>query len=171
MAGEYPEPAMMRGHVVMRQESSEQWHFLSSPSAEALEQLDSSSKGLSGDEARRRHLRDAHLFLKPKSRLSTYELLFRQFTSPIIILLLAAAGLAFFLADPTDTAIIRRSAGRAEDVRQHIEVCLYGDQRELRQYVQHGRGVAISALSPPAAQANIIDQSPDRRSGNDHRRR
>ena len=54
----------------------------------------------------RRHLRDAHLLLKPKSRLSTYELLFRQFTSPIILILLVAAGLAFFLADRTDTAII-----------------------------------------------------------------
>ena len=91
---------------MIRQESSDQWHFWSSPSAEALKQLDSDSKGLSGDEARRRHLRDAHLLLKPKSRLSTYKLLFRQFTSPIILILLAAAGLAFFLADPTDTAII-----------------------------------------------------------------
>jgi len=97
---------MGRGHVLMRQESSDQWHFWSSPSAEALQQLDSGSKGLSGDEARRRHLRDAHLLLKPKSRLSTYELLFRQFTSPIILILLGAAGLAFFLADRTDTAII-----------------------------------------------------------------
>ena len=91
---------------MIRQESSDQWHFWSSPSAAALQELDSSSKGLSGDEARRRHLRDAHLLLKPKSRLSTYELLFRQFTSPIILILLAAAGLAFFLADTTDTAII-----------------------------------------------------------------
>jgi Mg2+-importing ATPase len=90
----------------MRQESSDQWHFWSSPSAEALKQLDSGSKGLSGDEAQRRHLRDAHLLLKPKSRLSTYELLFRQFTGPIMLILLAAAGLAFFLADRTDTGII-----------------------------------------------------------------
>ena len=75
---------------MIRQESSDQWHFWSSPSAEVLKQLDSGSKGLSGDEARRRHLRDAHLLLKPKSRLSTYELLFRQFTSPIILILLAA---------------------------------------------------------------------------------
>ena len=90
----------------MRQELSGRWNFWSSSSAEALEHLDSGSKGLSSDEARRRHLRDAHLLLKPKSRLSTYELLFRQFTSPIILILLAAAGLAFFLADRTDTAII-----------------------------------------------------------------
>ena len=106
MAGEYPSPAMEREHGLTRQESSGQWYFWSSPSAEVLERLDSSPKGLSGDKARRRHLRDAHLLLKPKSRLSTYELLFRQFTSPIILILLAAAGLAFFLADPTDTAII-----------------------------------------------------------------
>jgi len=54
--------------------------FWSSPSAEALKQLGSGSKGLSGDETRRRHLRDAHLLLKPKSRLSTYEL--RAWASP-----------------------------------------------------------------------------------------
>lgn len=90
----------------MRQESSGQWHFWSSSSAETLERLNSGSKGLSGDEARRRHLCDAHLRLKPKSRLSTYELLARQSTSPMILILLAAAWLAFFLADPTDTAII-----------------------------------------------------------------
>src|ERR1043165_6079898 len=106
MAGSYPHPAMEWGHVLMPQESYGQWEFWSSPPAEALEQLDSDSKGLSSDEARRRHLRDAHLLLKPKSRLSTYELLFRQFTSPIILILLVAAGLSFFLADRTDTTII-----------------------------------------------------------------
>lgn len=85
---------------------SPRWSFWSRPSAEALQQLETVLGGLSGDEARRRHLRDAHLRLKPKSRLSTYELLGRQFTSPIILILLVAAGLAFFLADRTDTAII-----------------------------------------------------------------
>ena len=85
---------------------SHAWSFWSSPSTEVLQQLETLPQGLSGDEARRRHLRDAHLLLKPKSRLSTYELLFRQFTSPIILILLVAAGLAFFLADRTDTAII-----------------------------------------------------------------
>ena len=78
---------------MIRLESSDQWNFWSSPLAEALKQLDSGFKGLSGDEARRRHLRDAHLLLKPKSRLSSYELLIRQFTSPIILILLGAAGL------------------------------------------------------------------------------
>ena len=53
---------------------SHTWSYWSSPSAEALEQLDLSSNGLSGDAARWRHLRDAHLLLNPKSRLSTYEL-------------------------------------------------------------------------------------------------
>ena len=85
---------------------SPRWSFWSHPSAEVLQQLETVLGGLSGDEARRRHLRDAHLRLKPKSRLSTYELLGRQFTSPIILVLLVAAGLAFFLADRTDTAII-----------------------------------------------------------------
>ena len=42
------------------------------------------------ERAERCLLRDAHLLLKPKSRLSTYELLFRQFTSPLPPLFLAA---------------------------------------------------------------------------------
>ncbi len=85
---------------------SDAWSFWSRPSAEVMQQLETIPQGLSGDEARRRHVCDAHLLLKPKSRLSTYQLLFRQFTSPIILILLGAAGLAFFLADRTDTAII-----------------------------------------------------------------
>ncbi|MCX5722450.1 MAG: magnesium-translocating P-type ATPase [Nitrospirae bacterium] len=85
---------------------SDAWSFWSRPSAEVMQQLETVPQGLSGDEARRRHVRDAHLLLKPKSRLSTYQLLFRQFTSPIILILLGAAGLAFFLADRSDTAII-----------------------------------------------------------------
>ena len=85
---------------------SSRWSFWSRPSAEVLQQLETVLGGLSGNDARQRHLRDAHLRLKPKSRLSTYELLCRQFTSPIILILLVAAGLAFFLADRTDTAII-----------------------------------------------------------------
>ena len=96
-------------HTLPREELSYHvWYleFLEQPIGRGFQQLDAGPKGLSGDEARQRHLRDAHLLLKPKSRLSTYELLFRQFTSPIILILLVAAGLAFFLADRTDTAII-----------------------------------------------------------------
>ena len=85
---------------------SQTWSFWSRSPAEVLQQLETVPQGLFGDEACRRHLREAHLLLKPKSRLSTYELLFRRFTSPIILILLAAAGLAFFLANQTDTAII-----------------------------------------------------------------
>jgi P-type Mg2+ transporter len=85
---------------------SQTWSFWSRSPAEVLQQLETVPQGLSGDEARRRHLRDAHLLLKPKSRFSTCELLLRQFTSPIILILLVAAGLAFFLADRSDTAII-----------------------------------------------------------------
>ncbi|MDH4186741.1 MAG: cation-transporting P-type ATPase, partial [Nitrospira sp.] len=85
---------------------SDPWSFWSSQPAQALQQLETVALGLSSDEARRRHLRDAHLLLKPKSRLSTCELLVRQFASPIILILLGAAGLAFFLADRSDTAII-----------------------------------------------------------------
>ena len=84
---------------------SHPWSFWSRPSAEVLQQLETVPWGLSDDEARLRR-RGAHLLLKPKRRLSTYELLVRQFTGPIIFILLVAAGPAFFLADRTDTAII-----------------------------------------------------------------
>jgi Mg2+-importing ATPase len=74
--------------------------------AEVLQQLETSLKGLPTDEARRRHDEHASDLLKPRRRSSDLVLFLSQFGSPLILILLVAAGLAFFLADRTDTAII-----------------------------------------------------------------
>ena len=54
---------------------------------------------------RHRHDEYASDRLNPRRRSSDLDLLLSQFASPIILILLAAAGLSFFLADRTDTAI------------------------------------------------------------------
>lgn len=74
--------------------------------ADVLQQLDTSLQGLTSEEARRRHGEYASDLLKPRRRSSDLGLLLSQFSSPIILILLVAAGLSFFLADRSDTAII-----------------------------------------------------------------
>jgi Mg2+-importing ATPase len=80
--------------------------FWSRSGAEVVQQLETSLKGLPTDEARRRHHEYASDLLKPRRRSSDLVLFLSQFASPLILILLVAAGLAFFLADRTDTAII-----------------------------------------------------------------
>ena len=53
------------------------------------------------------------------------------------------------------------------DLREHAEICIHGDQREFRQYVQHGRRVAVFALPAVTAEANPIDERIDGHSRND----
>lgn len=80
--------------------------FWNRSGAELLQQLESSLNGLTPDEARRRHDECASDPLKPRRRSSDLVLFLSQFGSPLILILLVAAGLAFFSADRTDTAII-----------------------------------------------------------------
>ena len=80
--------------------------FWSSSVPEILRQLGSAPEGLTSDEARQRLTRlDANL-LKPRKRTDALVLLLAQFKSPIILILLFATGLSFFLQDPTDAVII-----------------------------------------------------------------
>ena len=58
-----------------------------------------------------------------------------------------------------------------QDLRQHAQVRLHGHQRQLRQHVQHGRGLAVPAVPAAAAQADPADQPADRLPGDDHRQR
>lgn len=80
--------------------------FWSVPSNELLQRLQTTSQGLTGDEARERLIRYGSNLLKPKKRSDAPTLLLAQFKSPIILILLFAAGLSFFLHDPTDALII-----------------------------------------------------------------
>ncbi len=80
--------------------------FWSIPAADLLKQLETTPQGLTEAEARERLKRYGANSLTPPKQTRTLSLLLSQFTSPIILILLVAAGLSFFLRDPTDTLII-----------------------------------------------------------------
>jgi len=80
--------------------------FWSVPAAEMLRQLRSTPEGLSGEEARQRLARYGANLLKPRKRSDPFTLLLSQFKSPIILILLFATGMSFFLHDPVDASII-----------------------------------------------------------------
>ena len=58
------------------------------------------------DEAQQRLLRYGSNLLKPKKKSDALTLLLAQFKSPIILILIFAAGLSFFLRNPIDAVII-----------------------------------------------------------------
>ena len=62
--------------------------------------------GLTGAEARQRLARYGTNLLKPPKRSDVFTLLLAQFKSPLILILLFATALSFFLHDPVDAFII-----------------------------------------------------------------
>jgi P-type Mg2+ transporter len=80
--------------------------FWSVSSAEMLQALETTSAGLSSDEVKRRLASYGANRLRPKKRSDVPTLLLAQFKSPIILILLFATGLSFFLRDPVDAFII-----------------------------------------------------------------
>jgi Mg2+-importing ATPase len=75
-------------------------------SADLLTALGSSPAGLAGHDALRRLARDGPNTLRPRAGTTRLALLIRQFTSPIVLILLAATGLSAILGDWVDAAII-----------------------------------------------------------------
>ena len=80
--------------------------FWSLPLAEMLQQLQTATEGLTGNEARQRLARYGSNLLKPPKRSDVFTLLLAQFKSPLILILFFATGLSFFLHDPVDAFII-----------------------------------------------------------------
>ncbi len=80
--------------------------FWSIAAAELLQQLQTTPQGLTSDEARQRFIRYGANLLKPKKRSNTLTLLLSQFKSPLILILIFAVGLSFFLHDPVNAGII-----------------------------------------------------------------
>jgi Mg2+-importing ATPase len=80
--------------------------FWSVPSIELLQQLQTTPQGLMSDEVQQRLLRYGSNLLKPKKKSDALTLLLAQFKSPIVLILIFAAGLSFFLHDPMDATII-----------------------------------------------------------------
>jgi P-type Mg2+ transporter len=80
--------------------------FWSVSASEVLPQLGTTKEGLSSEEATQRLARYGSNLLKPQARSNTLTLLLGQFKNPIILLLLLATGLSFFLHDPVNALII-----------------------------------------------------------------
>jgi Mg2+-importing ATPase len=80
--------------------------FWSLSTAQAMQQLDSTPRGLSSAEASRRLARYGPNRLARRTQSGAVAMLLHQFTSPIILLLLFSAGLSFFLGERTDALII-----------------------------------------------------------------
>jgi len=80
--------------------------FWSLTPGDLLRLLESSEHGLPGEEAQARLVRCGPNVLRPRRRAGMAALFFSQFTSPIILILVFAACLAFFLGQHTDAVII-----------------------------------------------------------------
>jgi Mg2+-importing ATPase len=80
--------------------------FWSLATAALLNAMGTNPEGLSVEEAERRRIRFGANLLKARKKSDALTLLALQFKSPIILLLLFAAGLSFFLRDRTDALII-----------------------------------------------------------------
>jgi len=80
--------------------------FWSLPTPQLLERLKATSQGLTSSQAQRRLAECGANVLTKQKRSGAFTLLIAQFKSPIILILLCAAGLSVFLHDKTDALII-----------------------------------------------------------------
>jgi P-type Mg2+ transporter len=80
--------------------------FWSIPVEELLDRLQSRPGGLSSEEARERHRETISMRLQTHRQIQPMWLLFAQFRSPIVLILLFAATVSLFLSDPVDALII-----------------------------------------------------------------
>jgi Mg2+-importing ATPase len=96
------------GNIIMSDKSSKATPvtFWSIPVVELLEHLHVTPDGLTSKEARARLVRYGSNLLKPKKRSDTLTLLLNQFKSPVILILIFATGLSFFLQNVTDALVI-----------------------------------------------------------------
>jgi Mg2+-importing ATPase len=80
--------------------------YWSVPTSEVFQRLQATSKGLTEDEARNRLKKYGSNLLTPKKKSDALTLLLTQFKSPIILILIFAGGLSFFLGDAVNALII-----------------------------------------------------------------
>lgn len=80
--------------------------FWSQPASDLLQELATSPQGLTGEEAGKRLAQYGPNLLTARKKTDALTQLLGQFKSPIILILLFAAVLSFFLGDPTDAIII-----------------------------------------------------------------
>ena len=87
----------------MLQRSSAFWSL---PASSLLEAVQTDRQGLTSIEARQRLQRYGHNLLRAKKTTGALTLLLAQFKSPLIVILILAAFLSFFLHEPVDATII-----------------------------------------------------------------
>jgi P-type Mg2+ transporter len=80
--------------------------FWSVPINEIYQEIDSSTEGLTTNEAIKRLKMYGHNVPKSESRYTLLSLLFNQFKSPILLIFIFSAILSYFLQDPNDSIII-----------------------------------------------------------------
>jgi Mg2+-importing ATPase len=80
--------------------------FWEKPAADLLAELQASTDGLTGAEANRRLARYGPNTLRAGKRTNALALILRQFKSPIVLILIAAAAVSLFLGDHVDAGII-----------------------------------------------------------------
>ncbi|MFN0315486.1 MAG: magnesium-translocating P-type ATPase [Burkholderiales bacterium] len=80
--------------------------YWSLSAAQLLRELETSTGGLSAVEGRKRLAIFGPNALKPHSRTPAVRLFLRQFSSPLVLILVFAAGVSLFVQDWTDAAII-----------------------------------------------------------------
>lgn len=90
--------------MATRQDGGTPWHTLDADTA--LAQLASSREGLTTDEAKRRLERYGPNRIEVTAPASAWSILVAQFRSVVMLLLVAAAGLAFALGDTADASAI-----------------------------------------------------------------
>jgi Mg2+-importing ATPase len=89
-----------------RQDGLGQPSFWSVPASDILQRLQTTSKGLTDDEAGRRLKQYGSNLLTPKKRSDAPALLLAQFKSPVVLILIFAGGLSLFLGDSVNALII-----------------------------------------------------------------
>lgn len=87
----------------MDSRSTPYWNL---PLAELVQRLQTTPQGLRSEEARSRFFEHGANLLAPQKRSDALKLLLAQFKSPIILILIFAAGLSFVLRDSADALII-----------------------------------------------------------------
>jgi P-type Mg2+ transporter len=80
--------------------------FWALSSDDALNQLGTNRNGLNREEAQKRLIRFGANLLKPKRKTDTLTLLINQFRSPLVLILIIAAIIAFFLGESINGGII-----------------------------------------------------------------
>jgi Mg2+-importing ATPase len=91
---------------VSEEDGQTQQSFWSAPVSDVYLHLQTTSNGLTEDEAARRLKQYGPNLLRPKKRSDAPALLLAQFKSPIVLILIFAGGLSLFLGDSVDATII-----------------------------------------------------------------